>query len=128
METNLTSGTARRDHYGYARWLSKVKAQVVIIGFKHPDLVKRDPVTNKPELLTASPTISRTCRNLLLQSIAFDKHSLKSADAESAFLQADNLEEGRTPPSTGSLMLPASFGRMHARSCERLEQPHMHWI
>ena len=44
----------------------KAKARVVLLGFKHPDLVKRNTVTGQPELKTAAPTISRTGRNLLL--------------------------------------------------------------
>ena len=52
-------------------------------------------VTGQPELKTAAPTISRTGRNLLLQSFAFDEHEMESADAKSAFLQASNREEGR---------------------------------
>ena len=73
----------------------KAKARVVLLGFRHPDLVKRNPVTGQHELRTAAPTISRTGRNLLLQCFAFDEHRLESADAKSAFLQADNLEESR---------------------------------
>ena len=73
----------------------KAKARVVLLGFKHPDLVKRNSVTGQPELKTAAPTISRTGRNLLLQSFAFDEHEMESADAKSAFLQASNREEGR---------------------------------
>ena len=93
----------------------KAKARVVLIGFKHPDLVKRDPITGKPELATASPTISRTGRNLLLQAIAFDKHFLESADAKSAFLQADNREEGRRLWTRGVPELARSLGMPEAR-------------
>ncbi len=73
----------------------KAKARVVLLGFRHPDLVKRHPITGQPELRTAAPTISRTGRNLLLQCFAFDEHRMESADAKSAFLQADNVEESR---------------------------------
>ena len=73
----------------------KAKARVVLLGFTHPDLIKRDPITGRPELLTSSPTISRTGRNLLLQSMALDGHIMESSDAKSAFLQADNSEEKR---------------------------------
>ena len=73
----------------------KAKARVVIIGFRHPDLVKKDELTGRPVLQTSSPTISRLGRHLLLQSIALDQHELESADAKSAFLQADNKEEDR---------------------------------
>ncbi|CAE6971276.1 TY5A [Symbiodinium sp. KB8] len=93
----------------------KAKARVVLIGFKHPDLVKRDPVTGKPELSTAAPTISRTGRNLLLQAIAFDMHFLESADAKSAFLQADNREEGRRLWTRGVPELARSLGVPEAR-------------
>ena len=43
-------------------------------------------------LQTASPTLSRMGRNLLLQAGALNKHLLEAADAKSAFLQA---EQGR---------------------------------
>ena len=67
----------------------KAKARIVLIGYKHPDLARRNPRTGQPELMTASPTLSRLGRNLLLQAAAFDEHILECADAKSAFLQAD---------------------------------------
>ena len=73
----------------------KAKARVVIIGFRHPDLIAKHHVTGRPILQTSSPTISRLGRHTLLQAVAFDKHVLESADAKSAFLQADNQEENR---------------------------------
>ena len=73
----------------------KAKARIILLGFKYPDLVKRNPITGQPELKTAIPTISRIGRNLLLQCFAFDKHEIESADAKSAFLQAANCEEDR---------------------------------
>ena len=93
----------------------KAKARVVLIGFKHPDLVKRNPITGKPELLTSSPTISRTGRNLLLQSMAFDRHRMESADAKSAFLQAENREEGRRIWTGGVPELAVTLGVPEAR-------------
>lgn len=72
----------------------KAKARVVIIGFRHPDLVTKNEF-NRPVLQTSSPTISRLGKHLLLQSIAFDEHEMESADAKSAFLQAENNEESR---------------------------------
>ena len=73
----------------------KAKARVVMIGFRHPDLVKKNEKTGRPVLKTSSPTISRLGKHILLQSIALDQHTMESADAKSAFLQADNQEEGR---------------------------------
>ena len=73
----------------------KAKARVVLIGYKHPDLVTKNPVTGKPELQTSSPTISRSGKFALLQAAAFDMHTLECADAKSAFLQAENKEEKR---------------------------------
>ena len=73
----------------------KAKARVVLIGFRHPDLVARNHMTGRPVLKTSSPTISRLGKHLLLQAIAFDEHELESADAKSAFLQAENQEESR---------------------------------
>eukprot|EP00435_Cladocopium_sp_Y103_P049949 s497_g15.t1 len=70
--------------------LAKAKARIVLIGYKHPDLAKRDPRTGKPLLQTSPPTLSRLGRNLLLQAGALDKHLLEAADAKSAFLQADH--------------------------------------
>ena len=69
--------------------MAKAKARIVLIGYKHPDLAKKDPHTGKQLLQTASPTLSRLGRNLLLQAAALDRHLLESADAKSAFLQAD---------------------------------------
>ena len=54
----------------------KAKARIVLIGYKHPDLARRNARTGQPELLTASPTLSRLGRNMLLQAAAFDQHSL----------------------------------------------------
>ena len=76
-------GVIRDD--GYA----KAKARLILIGYKHPDLAKRDPRTGKPLLQTSSPTLSRLGRNLLLQAGALDGHTLECGDAKSAFLQAD---------------------------------------
>ncbi len=44
----------------------KAKARIILIGYKHPDLVKKNFITGKPELQTAAPTMSRTGRNMLL--------------------------------------------------------------
>lgn len=73
----------------------KAKARVVLIGFRHPDLVKRNNITGRPVLKTSSPTLSRLGKHILLQAMALDQHTMESADAKSAFLQADNLEEER---------------------------------
>ena len=70
--------------------MAKAKARIVLIGYKHPDLAKRDPRTGKSLLQTSSPTLSRLGRNLLLQAGAMDNHILEAADAKSAFLQADH--------------------------------------
>ena len=69
--------------------LAKAKARIVLIGYKHPDLARRDERTGRPQLRTASPTLSRLGRQLVLQAAALDQHLLESADAKSAFLQAD---------------------------------------
>ena len=76
-------GVIRED--GYA----KAKARIVLIGYKHPDLARRNPRTGQPLLQTSSPTLSRLGRNLLLQACALDGHTLECGDAKSAFLQAD---------------------------------------
>ena len=69
--------------------LAKAKARIVLIGYKHPDLARRDERTGRPHLRTASPTLSRLGRQLVLQAAALDQHLQESADAKSAFLQAD---------------------------------------
>ena len=69
---------------------SKAKARIVLIGYKHPDLAKRDPRTGKPLLQTSSPTLSRMGRNTFLQATSLSGHTLECADAKSAFLQADH--------------------------------------
>ena len=71
----------------------KAKARVVLIGYKHPDLVKKNPYTHRPELETASPTLSKVGRNMILQGAALDEFEMESADAKSAFIQADRHEE-----------------------------------
>ncbi|CAK9012313.1 Cytoplasmic dynein 1 heavy chain 1 [Durusdinium trenchii] len=73
--------------------LSKAKARIVLIGYKHPDLGKRDPRTGQQMLPTSSPTLSRMGRNVFLQAVALDHHTLECADARSAFLQA-SVREG----------------------------------
>ena len=72
---------------------SKAKARVVLIGYKHPDLVKKNPYTHRPELERASPTLSKVGRNMILQAAALDEHDMESANAKSAFFQADAREE-----------------------------------
>ena len=66
---------------------------MVLIGYKHPDLVKKNPYTHRPELETASPTLSKVGRNMILQGAALDEFEMESADAKSAFIQADRHEE-----------------------------------
>ena len=72
----------------------KAKARLVLLGYKHPDLAARDPHTGQRKLATAAPTLTRTARNLLLQSAALDQHTVESADAKSAFLQSERKLEG----------------------------------
>ena len=69
--------------------LSKAEARVVLIGYKHPDLARRDERTGRRQLQTSAPTLSRIGRQQFLQAVALDEHELESADAKSAFLQAD---------------------------------------
>lgn len=59
--------------------LAKAKARVVLIGYKHPDLARRDARTGQPQLKTSSPTLSRLGRQHLLQAAALDEHSIESA-------------------------------------------------
>ena len=68
---------------------NKAKARIVLIGYKHPDLARRDSRTGQQQLMTASPTLSRLGRCMLLQAAALDQHTVECADAKSAFLQAD---------------------------------------
>ena len=75
--------------------MSKAKARIVMIGYKHPDLARRDEKTGKTLLQTSSPTLSRLGRNLFLQAVANDRHSLECADAKSAFLQTE-IHEHKT--------------------------------
>ena len=67
----------------------KAKARTVLIGYKHPDLARRDTRTGQQQLMTASPTLSRPGRCMLLQAAALDQHTVECADAKSAFLQVD---------------------------------------
>ena len=75
--------------------LSKAKARIVLIGYKHPDLGKRDERTGRQLLPTSSPTLSRMGRNTLLQAAALDRRALECADARSAFLQVSQKQEGK---------------------------------
>ncbi len=68
---------------------NKANARVVLIGYKHPDQVKKNPYTHRSELETASPTLSKVGRNMILQAAALDEHDMESADAKSAVIQAD---------------------------------------
>ena len=61
----------------------------MLIIYKRPDLARRNVRTGQPELMTASPTLSRLGRNMLLQAAALDKRVIECADAKSAFLQAE---------------------------------------
>ena len=74
---------------------TKAKARIVLIGYKHPDLGKRDQRTGQRLLPTSSPTLSRMGRNTLLQAAALDQHTLECADARSAFLQVSQKQEGQ---------------------------------
>ncbi len=65
------------------------EGQVVLIGYKHLDLVKKNPYTHRP----ASPTLSKVGRNMILQGAALDEFEMERADAKSAFIQADAQEE-----------------------------------
>ncbi|CAE7563794.1 TY5A [Symbiodinium sp. CCMP2592] len=85
----LTETPSKDDKTVRKGGLHKAKARVILIGYKHPDLEKRNPRTGARLLQTASPTMSRLGRNLLFQGAALDGHTLECADAKSAFLQAD---------------------------------------
>ena len=61
----------------------KAKARIVILGYQHPEV---------EQLETASPTLSRTGKHLVLQWAALNKATVESADAKSAFLQGDGQE------------------------------------
>ena len=61
----------------------KAKARMVILGYQHPELT---------EIETASPTLSRTGKHLVLQWAAINKATVEAADATSAFLQGDGQE------------------------------------
>jgi len=61
----------------------KAKARIVILGYQHPEV---------EELETASPTLGRTGKHLVLQWASINKAVVESADAKSAFLQGDGQE------------------------------------
>ena len=108
---------------------AKAKARIVLIGYKHPDLAKRDPHTGKQLLQTSSPTLSRLGRNLLLQAGALDRHLLECADAKSSFLQAeqgvgalnkiyttavDEISQAHVPYGTALEIVGAIYGLTNA--------------
>ena len=67
----------------------KAKARIVILGYQHPEV---------EELETASPTLGRTGKHLVLQWAAINKAIVESADAKSAFLQGDGQELDEKEP------------------------------
>ena len=85
MEINSSSTTPEGEGPHQLEGDRKAKARVVLIGFRHPDLVKTNDSTRRPVLKTSSPTLSRIGKRVLLQSMALDQHVLESADAKAAF-------------------------------------------
>ena len=67
----------------------KAKARIVILGYQHPEV---------EELETASPTLGRTGKHLVLQWAAINKAIVEAADAKSAFLQGDGHELDENEP------------------------------
>ena len=67
----------------------KAKARIVVLGFQHPEV---------EDLQTASPTLGRTGKHLVLQWAAINKAIVESADAKSAFLQGDGAELSEHKP------------------------------
>ena len=67
----------------------KAKAMIVILGYQHPEV---------ETLQTASPTLGRTGKHLLLQWAAINGAIVESADAKSAFLQGDGTELSENRP------------------------------
>ena len=61
----------------------KAKARIVILGYQHPEV---------EDLETASPTLGRTGKHLVLQWAAINRAIVEAADAKSAFLQGDGQE------------------------------------
>ena len=55
----------------------------MVLGYQHPEVT---------ELQTASPTLGRTRKHLVLHWSAITKSTVESADAKSAFLQGDGQE------------------------------------
>ena len=64
------------------------KARLVVVGFEDPDLCN-------PELQTASPTMSRRSRQLMLTYSCAKSWRLLKGDIKAAFLQGDMVEEDR---------------------------------
>ena len=67
----------------------KAKARIVVLGYEHPEA---------EELQTASPTLGRTGKHLLLQWSALNQCTVESADVKSAFLQGDGTELKENDP------------------------------
>jgi hypothetical protein len=67
----------------------KAKARIVVLGYQHPEA---------EELQTASPTLGRTGKHLLLQWAALNQATVESADVKSAFLQGDGEELKENDP------------------------------
>jgi hypothetical protein len=61
----------------------------VILGYQHPEV---------EQLETASPTLGRAGKHLVLQWAAINKATVESADAKSAFLQGDGQEISDNEP------------------------------
>jgi len=67
----------------------KAKARIVILGYQHPEV---------EDLETASPTLGRTGKHLVLQWASINKAIVESADAKSAFLQGDGEQLNDNEP------------------------------
>ena len=63
----------------------KAKARIVLSGYKHPDLAKRDPHHHQALLFCKHQALLY----YVLQAGALDRHLLECADAKSSFVQAE---------------------------------------
>ncbi len=72
----------------------KAKARLVVLGYQHPDLVRRDEA-GQAILETVSSTISKQAKHMMSQSAAIHRWTIESADAASAFFFTSRTNRSR---------------------------------
>ena len=122
----------REDEIMKMRWIltwkvtegggTKAKARAVILGYLDPDYEHRP---------TASPTMTRTTRQLMLQICAQNSFKLQKGDVSGAFLQGRNLHRHMfcipTPEICKALNIPEGMATRLTKACYGLVEAPLEW-